>query len=592
MTETTAAASTALGLPSGSPTEASLPAHELARAELARFDERLKEGFWALEPDLADTLRRHLGEEFEAVDAELREHGERLAGVDALVSENDARVNFPRLDSYDGIGRRVDEIRHHGAYAEVGDAIYGSRVVERLVRRGGLREGLAFHFLDCMLGEAGHNCPVICNFETARLLEDRPDLEWAEGWLEGLLEPSYRGNLTASQFLTEVTGGSDVGANATVAWQDTDGNWRIRGEKWFTSNADADLTVITARHAAERPGTKGLSVFLVPRRLPSGELNAYTLRRLKEKFGTRALATAEIDYHDAWAVPLSTDVDRGFNVMMERVVHHSRIALAVSCVAMAARAYAVARAYADERTVFGCHIVGHVLARENLAGIRAHVLAMQAGLWALIAMQDEADLGVDERPERRAFIRLMANAYKQVTSKACVDHCHHALDTLGGNGTIETFSPIPRLLRDAVIEENWEGTHNTVRAQVLRDMLRYEVDAAWVAVMREEAAKLPDAQQACELADLVAAAERDAADLREDELDGQQLRMTALVNDMVNVAAYCALLAEAGDENADGRGAVKRAAARLFRSGWIDGERRHDADARATIDAVIEFGRR
>jgi acyl-CoA dehydrogenase len=409
----------------------------------------------------------------------------------------------------------------------------------------------------------------------------------------GLLEPSYRGNLTASQFLTEVTGGSDVGANATIAWRDDDGNWRIRGEKWFTSNADADLNVITARFDPARTGTRGLSVFLVPRTLPDGSHNTYTLRRLKEKLGTRALATAEIDYHDAWAVPLAADVEQGFAVMMRDVVHHSRIALAVSCVAMAARAYDVARAYADERRVFGRRVVEHALARENLAVIRCHVLAMQAGLWSLIGLQDRVDVGEVADAQHAGFIRLMANAYKQVTSQACVDHCHHALDTLGGNGTIETFSPIPRLLRDAVIEENWEGTHNTVRAQVLRDVLRYDVDVAYLAVMRREAAELEDVADAAEVARRLDGIERAVAAIRETADDDERhLRMSGLLQDMVHVAAWTALLAEAADqERTEGR-AVKRHAAELFRSRYLDGGRPvYDERERRAIDGVVEWAR-
>jgi alkylation response protein AidB-like acyl-CoA dehydrogenase len=568
------------------------PGHLAARDDLARFQERLQENFWLGQRDLAHTVRRRLTpEEFDRVDGELTAHGAALAAVQPQVAANDARTGYPQLEAYDAIGRRHDQVLHHGAYADVGDVIYGSRVVERLVRRGGLREGLAFHFLNCMLGEAGHNCPVICNFETARLLQALPHLGQAPQWVAGLLAPSYRGNLTASQFLTEVTGGSDVGANATVARPAGDGTWRVCGEKWFTSNADADLNVLTARYDPARPGTAGLSVFLVPRSLPDGSANTYTLRRLKDKLGTRALATAEIDYHDAWAVPLAPDVEQGFAVLMREVVHHSRIALAVSCVAMAARAYGVARAYADERRVFGRRVVEHALARENLAVIRCHVLAMQAGLWDLIDLQDRVDRGECADGQHALFIRLMANAYKQVTSQACVDHCHHALDTLGGNGTIETFSPVPRLLRDAVIEENWEGTHNTVRAQVLRDLLRYDVDAAYLAVLRRRAAELDDIEDAEAVARRLDGVERAAAAVRElTDDDVRHLRMTSFLQDIVNVAAWTALLCEAADqERSDGR-VVKRQAAELFRRRFVDGSRpTYDDAERRAIDAVVEW---
>lgn len=567
------------------PGEASQPGHDDARAALEHFHARLGENFYLSNPELRHTVAFHIGDR---LDSELASHGAAVAEAEPLVAANDERLNYPRLEPYDGVGRRVDRIDHHGNYAAVGDVIYGSGVVARLVEVGGLREGHAFNLLNCMLGEAGHNCPVICNFETARLLQRLDGLPQRDEWLAGLLEPSYTRNLTASQFLTEVTGGSDVGANATVAWRDDQGNWRIRGEKWFASNADADLNVITARFDPERPRTKGLSVFLVPARLPSGERNSYTLRRLKEKLGTRALATAEIDYHDAWAVPLTDHVERGFNTMMEDVVHHSRIAMGVSCLGLATRAYQIARIYADERTVFGRRVIEHPLAQENLADIRAHVTAMQAGVFRLIAMQDEVDTGADERSERVGFIRLMANVYKHVVSQAAVDHCHHALDTLGGNGAIETFSSIPRLLRDAIIEENWEGTHNTVRAQVLRDMLRYEVDAAYLAVMEEEVEHIPSLPEAAAARRALERLRDGFAKLRGADADAQPLIVQHQLHEMANLSAWVALLAEAEHQQRTEGVKTKAAAARYFQSRTLDGSApTYDVAGRELIAAVV-----
>src|SRR5680860_1216566 len=160
----------------GSGIEASQPGHIEAREAMARFQEKLEENFWARQQELRHTIRRYLpAEELVRVEGELDQHGAALAAVQPEVTANDARMNYPTLEPYDGIGRRTDEIRHHGGYSVVGDALYGNDVVRRLVKRGGLREGLAFYFLNCMLGEAGHNCPVICNFETARLLQGLPD---------------------------------------------------------------------------------------------------------------------------------------------------------------------------------------------------------------------------------------------------------------------------------------------------------------------------------------------------------------------------------------------------------------------------------
>jgi hypothetical protein len=233
-------------------------------------------------------------------------------------------------------------------------------------------------------------------------------------------------------------------------------------------------------------------------------------------------------------------------------------------------------------------VIEHALAQENLADIRAHVTAMQAGVFRLIAMQDEVDTGADERSERVGFIRLMANVYKHVVSQAAVDHCHHALDTLGGNGAIETFSSIPRLLRDAIIEENWEGTHNTVRAQVLRDMLRYEVDAAYLAVMEEEVERIPSLPEAAAARRTLERLRDGLAKLRGADADAQPLIVQHQLHEMANLSAWVALLAEAEHQQRTEGVTTKAAAARYFQSRTLDGSApTYDVAGRELIAAVV-----
>lgn len=580
---TTAAAPTGVD-----PTSASLPPHDDARADFDRWRVRLEENVYTSNVELRHTVAFHLGEGFADVDAELTAFGARVPQLEPLVADNDHRLHYPVLEHYDGDGRRVDRIRHHAAHADVGDALYGTGVVSRLARPGGLREGHAFFVLSSHLGDAGHNCPIVCTYETTRLVRRLDGVPERDRWLEGLTARSYRDALTSSQFLTEVQGGSDVGANATVAWRDTDGGWRIRGEKWFTSNADADLNVVTARYDAGVDGTRGVSLFLVPARLADGSANHYTLRRLKEKLGTRALATAEIDYHDAIAVPLADDVTAGFRVLMEDVIQHSRIGLAVSCLGMATRAYQIARSYADVRRAFGRRIVDFQLVRENLAAMRADVLAAQAGVWQLAAMQDDLDTGADAREERRLAIRLLANVLKQTVSQDTVDHIHHAVDTLAGNGTIETFSSLPRLLRDAVIEENWEGTHNTLRTQVLRDLQRSAMADAMCVVLDELAAPLPDAERRAAAADVVSLRTA-VGNLLSSDMEAQPLLVQHLARDIASVFCNLALVREAEHQQGWDRRGTKRAAASYHRQRHLD--RRpwsYDADELDRLATVID----
>ena len=557
------------GKPAGEPKKTlseTQPGHDFGRSNMRLWMDRISENVYLADADFQHTVRYHLGMDYAAVHEDLCAFGARIpTELEPAVAKNDARFNNPTLQHYNGIGEREDKVLHHPSYARSGNIIYGTDLVARLARTGGLREGMSFYFLSNHAGEAGHNCPVICNFETARLLRAIDDFPGRDGYVAGLEAPGYDENLTASQFLTEVQGGSDVGANATLAWQDEDGHWRIRGEKWFCSNADADLLVISARYDTDQPGTRGLAVFMVPERKPDGSRNDYTFRRLKEKMGTRPLASSEIDFHDAYAIALGP-VERGFNRLMEMVIHHSRIALATAVLGFANRAYQIARAYADTRHAFGERIISYPLVRENLATIKAEIVADLAGTYALIAMQDAIDLGKTTDPARAAFVRLMSNLGKSVISRRVVDCTHHAIDTMGGNGAIETTSHLPRLFRESVILENWEGSHNTLCMQVLRDIHKYAHDEAYFAVLGEEVEKLPERLSAEKRAvkSLLAELKESVADLKASSHDLQTLKIQGVGERMCDIFYYLCALREGDHQKSDTGSESKLEAAAFF----------------------------
>ena len=99
-------------------------------------------------------------------------------------------------------------------------------------------------------------------------------------------------------------------------------------------------------------------------------------------------------------------------------------------------------------------------------------------------MQAHAD------PNMKLLLRLLVNFQKYLTAFWSVQHIHHSLDVLAGNGTIESFSPIPRLLRDSIVCENWEGTHNLLRAQIHKDILKYNIDQIYLKYMQDKLAEI------------------------------------------------------------------------------------------------------
>jgi hypothetical protein len=113
--------------------------------------------------------------------------------------------------------------------------------------------------------------------------------------------------------------------------------------------------------------------------------------------------------------------------------------------------------------------------------MKAETDAALASTTELTGLVDRTDRE-EASDEDVAWHRLLVNANKFVTSIAATKVVRRGIETLGGNGTIEDFSPLPRLYRDAIVFESWEGTHNVLCAQVLRDLER--LDAVELAVER------------------------------------------------------------------------------------------------------------
>jgi acyl-CoA dehydrogenase len=392
-----------------------------------------------------------------------------MSVVEEAVAE--AERNPPRL-----VGERVE---FHPAYHRAGRAVWATGVVGAEPHE---QAWLLYRLSQA--GEGGHMCPAVCTAGLVRALRTRASEELRQRFLPPLLETDYDRAHRGAQFLTERHGGSDVGANRVEAVPDGE-VWRLHGEKWFCSVADADQFVVTARPSGAPPGTRGLGCFLVPR---AG--GGFRIRRLKDKLGTRALATGEIEFEGAPAYPLGP-LEEGFKTAVG-VLNTSRWLNAVGSAGLMRRAFDVASEFAGERDAFGTPIARFPLVRENLAVMKSEAAAALASTTQVTDFVACIDAG--EASEEDVLIhRLLVNANKFVTSLAATRMCRRGIEALGGNGTIEDFSPLPRLYRDAIVFESWEGTHNVLCAQVLRDLARFEaVDL----LLERVRGILPDADEA------------------------------------------------------------------------------------------------
>lgn len=449
--------------------------HRAGRAALEAWDEAKPANAYEADPHFQRLIELYRdADKHESLPEELREFGREVAGpVDELVRENDLRGNHPQLNRYTDYGTRLEDVDHHPTYHEAGRYIYGSGMMEAFANHPNALGALSRFYLSCYNSEAGHNCPAACTAGVVRVLQELADDELREKYLPGFLESDYDEHLEGAQFMTEVQGGSDVGKNATRAVSKEDGTYRIWGEKWFCSNVEADVFLMTARFSEDQEGTSGLGLFFVPRELEDGSVNNFEIRRLKDKIGTRAMASAECDFKGAVAHHLGPESD-GFKNMMKYVINTSRLWNAIACTGSARRAYVTATSYAQFREAFDRPIIDYPLIRENLAELKADVDAASSACLHMVALRDRID--ADEAGEaEQDFFRMALNLNKVRTAKFGRQAAVKAIEVLGGNGAIETYSVLPRLLRDSIVTENWEGTHNTLQMQIMRDMQQYQV---------------------------------------------------------------------------------------------------------------------
>ncbi len=519
--------------------------YQLTRDYLKTWQEALKANPYETDLDFKHSVAMYFSRA--DLQQELSDFAAKVVNeLEPLVAENNYRFNWPRLEKYDGMGEAIEKVVHHPSYIAAGNIIYGSKMLARLAKAGGMLESLVFFFLSGQVGEAGHNCPFACSAGIIRVLQKVDAVPQTKHYIEKLCEPSFTHNFTGAQFLTEIQGGSDVGQNAVEAFQNEHGQWHIQGEKWFCSNANADLILLTARYG-DKKGTSGLALFLVPR-IINDQINGFSLRRLKEKIGTCSMASGEIDFDGALAFPVGK-LEEGFKLVMENVLHVSRLCNTFCMLGMARRALHIAKAYAKVRIAFGQPIIQYPLVQENLARIKAENDAMLASIFSTVALQDQADTH-PATEETKLLLRLLANLNKYISALWSVEHIHHAIDVLAGNGTIETFSPLPRLLRDSIVCENWEGTHNTLRMQILRDIHKLNIHELLFRYIESELKQIHEPRKTL-IASYLSTVKQACTRLMQADPALQSLMIRDVVDKLAKVYLAASLLKEALHQHAD-----------------------------------------
>jgi alkylation response protein AidB-like acyl-CoA dehydrogenase len=353
---------------------------------------------------------------------------------------------------FDVRGRRVDEILFPDSYWKMLQKGYLVGTVWRLFESGSLISSYLLGYLTAYY-DTGLYCPYTVSLSTAIPLFKYGDQLARERFLPKMLRrdgSAWQG----ATWMTEAGGGSDLGAAVeTIARKDGDG-WALTGDKYFASNAGAELAVVAARQAGAPPSVRSLSLFLLPRYREDGSLN-YNIRRLKDKIGTRSVPTGEVELKDSEAYLLGKP-EQGIYLILE-VLNISRIANCIGSVALMQRAIAEALIFAEDRVAFGKPILAHPLLNRQFEQRIAQLKGAFALGWEAVRLLDEVWRETPPYSERYHLFRLVAHLAKYWTAELAVQTAKWAMEVHGGMGVLAEYG-VERLLREAMILPIWEGT--------------------------------------------------------------------------------------------------------------------------------------
>ncbi|MGJ3233876.1 acyl-CoA dehydrogenase family protein [Marivirga sp.] len=454
---------------------------------------RTSQNFYKSDLIIQDYLKRKVSiKGLDYMTSKLNKTGEDAAQKMDVLSL-DADKNGPQLIKRNFFGENIDEVKFHPSYQELMEIAIDSEMF-RVKWEPNLREmfkqerhslGFASGYLYAM-SELGQYCPLCMTDGVARLI----DLHCSEEDKKRLLPHIYTTELeeffTGAMFLTEKSGGSDVGRNLVKAEKQEDETYLLSGEKWFCSNVNAELIFALARTDESKEGTRGLSIFLIEKHLPDGSKNKLPIVRLKDKLGVRSMASAECVL-DGTVGKLIGDEFNGFKIMTD-MINLSRLYNSIAALSGARRALVEAYNFNLYRRSFGKTAIEHTLIKEKLFEIGSLNVANFYLTWRAIEALDKADNG-DESASRQTenekhLGRLLTPMVKKWSAEKAVYITRESMELMGGIGYIED-GVVPKIMRDVMVLPIWEGAGNIMTL----DMLRASFKAEGLKVMMQEIQK-------------------------------------------------------------------------------------------------------
>jgi acyl-CoA dehydrogenase len=517
-----------------------------------------------LQPDELTLAQRHL-----------TQMGALMGGPVARWADETDR-NPPRLERYDRWGHDISHVVMPASFTQSKRAVLDAQQALRAEARAAeVNSSLAMFASNYLLNQAdiGMGCALGTGGGMVQSLVAAyapPDVR--EYVLAKFASGEWVGE--TAQLLTERTGGSDLGALETTARLIDGPNgsaWLLNGFKWFASNCAGEAFVVLAKPEGAPDSTRGVANFLVLRTRRDGSRNGVRVRRLKDKLGTRSVASGEVEFVDAEAFLLSgepsaaegqvgTSDGKGLGRMME-LTNAARLGIALFGLGNARRALVESVCYARQRRAFGGSLVDKPLMKRKLAELIVDVEAAQA-------MVFDGTGATNHRQPRGLRQRIAVPVTKLKVCRLGITAASDAIEIHGGNGYIETW-PVARLLRDAQVNTIWEGPDNILCLDVRRGIEQTQAHETLLARLRD-AVSVSDAD---ETTSLVArrVEDLDAAITAWSKLDSSvaEARLFPLAQFMGDVYAAALLTEQAAWERATRGGDRKALVARLYAQRYL-----------------------
>jgi acyl-CoA dehydrogenase len=415
-------------------------------------------------------------EVLQAIEPELDELG-ALAGGELYRSQLADHANEPKLTQWDAWGNRVDAIELTPHWKRVAPLAAQLGLIGIPYERKHGRYSRLHQFALVYLFHPSsdlYTCPLAMTDGAARTLSVSGNKEFIDRALPYLTSRDPQIAWTSGQWMTEATGGSDVGSSRTKAVKQADGSWLLTGKKWFTSAATSQMALTLARPEGNGPGGNGLAMFYLETRDLAGQMNGIRVERLKDKLGTRKVPTAELSLENTRAQLVGEP--HGGTRAIEPMLTITRAWNSVSAVSFMRRGIALAQSFAIERQAFGKRLSDLPLHADTLVGLEAEYRAAMLLTFEFIELIGRDEAGEID-PHQRALLRLLTPIVKLTTGKQAVAVLSEVIESFGGAGYVEDTG-LPVLLRDTQVLSIWEGTTNVLALDaLLRSDIASGIDA-------------------------------------------------------------------------------------------------------------------